>query len=133
MSSVRVGCFINGCCGAWTFWHNGVPIVLPVQLFEVLCDLLILELCYKLSENQKYIGYSFPVSLFLYGVCRFLLEFLRKNPKTVLFLTNAQIFSLIAIVSGIVMIKILKSKTMHKHHKSNKRGKHYERKKLQIN
>lgn len=97
LAATRTGCFCNGCCGAVKFWHGVMPVILPVQLFEVVCDLLILEGCYAVERRYPEKGRMYPAFLLLYGTCRFLLEFLRDTPKDWLGLSHGQVFSLIAI------------------------------------
>lgn len=106
LSSVRMGCFFNGCCGANIIWKNNIPIILPVQLFEVICDLVILDICLKIEKKKMEKGYLFPIFMISYGICRFLLEFLRKTPKETLFMSHGQIFSIISIVLACFWIYI---------------------------
>ena len=109
LSCVRIGCFFNGCCGAYTVWNETTPIILPVQLMEVVCDLVILEVCLAIEKKYPYKGYMYPVFMFLYGICRFLLEFLRETPKDTFNLSHGQIFSLIAVALSIVLLAITKN------------------------
>jgi phosphatidylglycerol:prolipoprotein diacylglycerol transferase len=44
--------------------------------------------------------------LVLSGVARFLIEFLRRNPKVLWHLSNAQLASLLSVVAGLVLILI---------------------------
>ena len=48
-------------------------------------------------------GYVFAVYLILTGVARFLVEFIRINPRSFLGLTNAQTASLLSILAGVVL------------------------------
>ena len=108
LACVRTGCFFNGCCGAITIWNETTPIILPVQLIEVVSDLLILELCFWIEKKYTFKGYMYPAFMLLYGVCRFLLEFLRDTPKDIAFLSHGQVFSLIGIVLSLIMFAICK-------------------------
>ena len=105
LCAIRTGCFLQGCCEGITLWKNAMPIVLPAQLIEVFLDLLILDFCIKLRDSKGRDGRMFPWFMMLYGVARFLLEFIRSNPKTLLCFTNAQIFSVICFVSGLLLLK----------------------------
>ncbi len=108
LACTRMGCFFNGCCGAPIIWKGFRPIILPVQLMEVTCDLLILELCFWVEKKYPFKGLMYPIFMLTYGICRFLLEFLRDTPKDILNLSHGQIFSLIAIALSIVLITIYK-------------------------
>ena len=108
LACTRMGCFFNGCCGAPIIWKGLRPIILPVQLMEVVCDLLILELCFWIEKKYQFKGFMYPVFMFTYGICRFLLEFLRDTPKDIVHLSHGQVFSLIAIVASIVLFMIIR-------------------------
>lgn len=105
LACVRTGCFFQGCCGGITLWlSNNTPLVLPVQLFEVVLDLLLLELCFYLERTHFRQGLQYPVFLMGYGLIRFLLEFLRNTPKD-WFFSNGQIFALISILLGVLLYR----------------------------
>jgi len=93
----RLGCFAAGCCyGKATdhFWgvtfnnpiaHElvGTPLghaLEPTQLFESAVELCIFFLLTWMFNRKKFDGQIFGAYLFLYGIARFLLEFLRDDP-----------------------------------------------------
>ena len=93
----RVGCFAAGCCyGKPTthFWgvtfHNplalqiaGTPLNIPLeptQLFEAVVELANFIFLMWLLKRRKLDGQVFGAFLFIYGVARFFLEFLRGDP-----------------------------------------------------
>lgn len=113
----RLGCYQSGCCGARLMFFNGSPIRLPVQLFEVICDLLILSLCLWMDRPRKASNSRgrniFPTMLVLYGFTRFFIEFLRNNNYFILKITGAQFHSIFFFTVGVVWLlydKIKKSK-----------------------
>ncbi len=108
LASTRTGCFFNGCCGAVKMWRGTTPIILPVQLMEVVCDLLILELCLYIERKKPQKGYMYPAFMFLYGICRFVLEFLRDTPKDIMKMSHGQIFSIVAVILSLLMYLIVK-------------------------
>jgi len=90
----RVGCFAAGCCyGKPTehFWgvtfKNLLPIPLvdalvprePTQLFESAAELGIFFLLSWMFKRKKFDGQIFGAYLFLYGIARFFIEFLRGD------------------------------------------------------
>ena len=95
----RVGCFLVGCCyGArcdlpWavTFTSeraheiSGVPLHVPLhptQLYELVAELLIFGLLLLLHLRFRvFRGATFLAYVVLYGIARFLLEFLRDDPR----------------------------------------------------
>ena len=124
----RIGCFMQGCCFGKPA-PNGFPLavtfpkgalaaarypsvltdgsmpVYPVQLFEsagniLMCGVLLLLLC-----KRKYAGMVGGVYLILYGVMRFLLEFMRgDHTDSILGLTPSQFIAVaVAIPGGIIV------------------------------
>lgn len=92
----RVGCFAAGCCyGKPTthFWgvtftnplakdYVGTPLGValePTQLFESAAELIIFATLTWMFARKKFDGQIFGAYLFLYGIARFLIEFLRDD------------------------------------------------------
>ena len=114
----RMGCFTDGCCGADLIHIGGKPLYLPVQLFEMTLDLVLLAVLFYFEENKLtwhkltgkkdkpnlYNGSLFFLMLVCYGVYRFILEWPRSNPVMFLGMTFGQIYSLIAIVIGLAVL-----------------------------
>jgi phosphatidylglycerol:prolipoprotein diacylglycerol transferase len=93
----RVGCFAAGCCyGKPThhFWGVtftnplaqqlvGTPLneaLEPTQLIESAAELSIFFLLTWMLKRKKFDGQVFGAYLFLYGIARFAIEFLRGDP-----------------------------------------------------
>lgn len=93
----RVGCFAAGCCyGKETthFWGVtftnplaaqlvGTPLghaLEPTQLFESAAELGIFFILTWMFKRKKFDGQVFGAYLFLYGIARFFIEFLRGDP-----------------------------------------------------
>ena len=93
----RVGCFAAGCCyGKEThhFWgvtftnpvanaNAGTPLNIPLeptQLIESAAELVICGILTWMFARKKFDGQVFGAYLFLYGIARFLVEFLRDDP-----------------------------------------------------
>jgi phosphatidylglycerol:prolipoprotein diacylglycerol transferase len=93
----RLGCFAAGCCyGKATdhFWgvtfknplaHElvGTPLgqaLEPTQLFESAAELGIFFILTWMFKRKKFDGQIFGAYLFLYGIARFFIEFLRDDP-----------------------------------------------------
>lgn len=93
----RLGCFAAGCCyGKETthFWGVtftnplaaqlvGTPLghaLEPTQLFESAAELCIFILLTWMFARKKFDGQVFGAYLFLYGIARFFIEFLRGDP-----------------------------------------------------
>jgi phosphatidylglycerol:prolipoprotein diacylglycerol transferase len=107
LGTIRIGCFLNGCCGG-TMCHIGTRnFTWPTQLLEAVCDfgilawLLIIE---SRPNNRR--GLLYPRFLISYGVVRFIIEFMRDTPKDWLGLSHGQWFSIVAVIAGIGWIVI---------------------------
>ena len=115
----RIGCFLVGCCHgmeqgtlgiAYTNaigGNNGVP-YLPVQLYEAFGELVIfIVLCFNQRRVKKYYQ---PLGIYMtvYGVMRFVLEFLRGDAVRGIFgfLSTSQWISLITVPIGIYCLVV---------------------------
>jgi phosphatidylglycerol---prolipoprotein diacylglyceryl transferase len=123
----RQGCFAAGCCWGkpttlpWgvrfsELGHEitGVPInahLHPTQLYESFSMLLVFFLLLWLHKNRRFEGQVILVYAVLYSVIRFLIEFVRDDPRgdilgltTLTGLSTSQIISLIVGVSALVLL-----------------------------
>ncbi len=117
----RVGCFAAGCCyGKPThhFWgvtftnplayaRVGTPLGIPLeptQLFESAVELANFFVLLWLFKRKKFEGQVFGAYLFLYGVARFFLEFIRDDPgRGSVFggiMTGTQLISICLVITG---------------------------------
>jgi phosphatidylglycerol:prolipoprotein diacylglycerol transferase len=114
----RLGCLLagDGCYGIPTklpwgmsFPHGIEPTppgvrVHPTPLYELVAGLLIGGYLWLRGGKQRPAGAIVGEYLLLTGAARFLVEFLRRNPKILWDLSNAQLASLGSIAAGIVLI-----------------------------
>lgn len=117
----RVGCFAAGCCyGKPTthFWgvtfknplanfYSQTPLGIPLQptqLFESAVELANFLILMWMLRRKKFDGQIFGAYVFLYGVARFFLEFLRDDPgRGEVFgglMTGTQLISIGLVVLG---------------------------------
>jgi phosphatidylglycerol:prolipoprotein diacylglycerol transferase len=115
----RIGCLVSGDgdygvpthlpCGM-SFPNGLVPTtqrVHPTPIYELLGALLIAAYLWRRGANS---GGTLPLGqltgeyLVLSGVARFLVEFIRINPRIYWGMSNAQVASLGSIVAGILLI-----------------------------
>ena len=115
----RIGCFLNGCCYGdqcdypWAVkfqWDDGVVRAShPAQLYSVFAAVVMYLLLLPLERGRKFRGQIMFAFLTLYGIYRFLVEFVRvgaTGSKTAFAgLTQAQIASLLisAVCAGIYL------------------------------
>ncbi len=123
----RLGCFAAGCCygkptthfwgvtftnplaRAWVGTPLNVPLE-PTQLFESAVELVNFFILYWLIRHKKFEGQVIGAYLFLYGVARFFLEFIRDDPdRGSVFggaMTGTQLISIcLVIVGGILWVR----------------------------
>jgi phosphatidylglycerol---prolipoprotein diacylglyceryl transferase len=117
----RLGCFAAGCCygkptshfwgvtfksplaQAWVGTPLGVPLE-PTQLFESAVELVNFFILMWLLKRKKFDGQVFGAYLFLYGVARYFLEFIRDDPgRGSVFggiMTGTQLISIGLVLTG---------------------------------
>jgi phosphatidylglycerol---prolipoprotein diacylglyceryl transferase len=123
----RQGCFAAGCCwgkptalpwgvefGELAHRITGVPVGIhlhPTQLYESAACVVIFLLLLRLHRRKRFDGEVIAAYAVLYGLTRFLIEFVRDDPRgdiagltTLTGLSTSQLISLIVIVGGLVFL-----------------------------
>ncbi|MGO9436510.1 MAG: prolipoprotein diacylglyceryl transferase [Terracidiphilus sp.] len=112
----RIGCFLSGdgCYGIPTnlpwgmSFPNGLEPTLvrvhPTPLYELAAGLLIGWWLWVRGGKARPAGRILGEYLVLTGIARFLVEFIRRNPKVLLGLSNAQLASAGSIIVGFGLI-----------------------------
>ncbi|MEA3420865.1 MAG: prolipoprotein diacylglyceryl transferase family protein, partial [Acidobacteriota bacterium] len=133
----RIGCFCAGCCFGrectmpWgvtfhsEYSHNltGIPIetaLHPTQLYESVLNFLNSLILFIILKKKKFDGQVFSFYIINYSIIRFFVEFYRgdhpdntyliKNPSPYMSLSFPQLFCIVGLITGLVMIFILKKK-----------------------
>lgn len=97
---MRMGCFLNGCCGGWEMTLGSLRFLWPAQAIESLGDFLILGFLLWQEEANAHQGRRYAVFMAYYGILRFFVEFCRDTPKDWLGLSHGQWFALLAVLLG---------------------------------
>lgn len=119
----RIGCFAAGCCyGKETtspigvvfknspFAPNGVRLI-PTQLISSLGNFLIALVLFYFSRKTNKNGQVAGLYMILYSVGRFMVEFLRDDPRgNVLFFSTSQFICIFVFIIGILVYNIDKLK-----------------------
>jgi phosphatidylglycerol:prolipoprotein diacylglycerol transferase len=112
----RIGCFLSGdgCYGIETnlpwgmsFPHGEVPTfarVHPTPLYEFAAGLVIGWWLWRRGAKSRPTGAILGEYLMLSGLARFLVEFIRRNPKILWGLSNAQLASIGSALVGVGLI-----------------------------
>jgi phosphatidylglycerol:prolipoprotein diacylglycerol transferase len=94
---------------------NGVvPDTIPVHpapIYEFIMAVLLFTILWKLRKREYSDGKLFMIYLLLSGAARFLVEFIRVNPRILMGLSEAQLIALIMIVIGIFGISAFSKKS----------------------
>jgi phosphatidylglycerol:prolipoprotein diacylglycerol transferase len=85
-------------------------LVQPTPVYELLFSLVLFWLLWRLGRKALPVGWMTGVYLALSGVGRFLVEFVRINPKLYLGMSNAQVAALGTIVVGVLLIAVAQAK-----------------------
>lgn len=120
----RVANFINGelygkiTMVPWAVKFQGVEgFRHPVQLYEALKNFFIFGFLFFLENKTLPSGFLFWLFMAMYGGMRFVLEFYKQVQAAVFGLSLGQIFSIVMLVTGVVML--LKMKSLNNKKKAN--------------
>ena len=92
----KIGCYYNGCC-------NGV-ISVPTQIIESIFQFLMAIFVYIFYKKTQRTDLLFPIYLLVYLIMRFIIEFVRIEPRIIWGLTIYQILSVIFIPIVIIIL-----------------------------
>jgi phosphatidylglycerol:prolipoprotein diacylglycerol transferase len=73
----------------------------PTPVYEFLVAIIIFVILWKLRKNDWSTGRLFSIYLILSGLARFLVEFIRLNPRLLIGLSEAQLISIVLILTGL--------------------------------
>lgn len=127
----RIGCLLNGCCfgdpsslpWAITFPHGSVPFevlahrgfvdpaaaatmpIHPTQIYSSINGFILALLTSTYFYRRRHVGDVFALSLIIYPITRFTIEFLRNDELAQLGtgLTISQIYSLVMCAAGVIL------------------------------
>lgn len=79
-------------------------LVQPTPVYELLLATLIFGILWRLGTRSKPVGWLTGLYLILMGLARFLVEFVRINPRIYWGLSNAQVAALASAVAGAALM-----------------------------
>ncbi len=83
--------------------------VQPTPVYELIFAMVVFWALWKLGERARPLGWLTGLYLVLSGTGRFLVEFVRINPKLYLGMSNAQVAALGSVVVGLVVMVLAAS------------------------
>jgi phosphatidylglycerol:prolipoprotein diacylglycerol transferase len=89
-------------------------LVQPTPIYELLFSLAVFWVLWQLGKRARPVGWMTGVYLVLSGVGRFLVEFVRINPKIYFHQTmsNAQVAAAASAIVGLVVIALAQAKSV---------------------
>lgn len=78
----------------------------PTPLYECIVGLILAWWLWRRGSKPRSTGELVGYYLLFSGIARFLVEFIRRNPKILLGLSNAQLASLGSAAAGLLLIVI---------------------------
>jgi phosphatidylglycerol---prolipoprotein diacylglyceryl transferase len=115
----RLGCFFAGCCygmhyegpASQVFGHPLAPATLelqplfPAQIISAVFLFLLTYVLWRIGGRNGKPGHVLLAYAFLYGMGRFVIEFVRNDPRFFLWgLSDGQLYSLFLIAFGLGML-----------------------------
>jgi phosphatidylglycerol---prolipoprotein diacylglyceryl transferase len=120
----RLGCFAAGCCygkptslpwgvtftnplaAEWVGTPLGVPLH-PTQIYEFIVEMANFAFLWWLLKRKRFDGQVMGAYLFIYGIARFFLEFLRADPERGSafngLMSLTQLISILMVIAGGVL------------------------------
>ena len=124
MAIGRIGCFMTGCCAGiqvdrfWGIDFGDGVYRLPTQLFEMVFCLALAGYLWYLKKHKTLLpGKLFKKLIVYYLSFRFLLEFVRNNPRVLWIFTSYQIACILIIAFVLYMDKRKRLKAKEQHGK----------------
>lgn len=115
----RIGCFLAGCCyGRATTSPLGVIFknspyapnnikIHPTQLYSSLGDFVIAAILLYYARKDRKDGQVAGLYMILYSIGRFLVEFLRDDPRGNIFLlSTSQFICIFVLIGGIIVFRL---------------------------
>ena len=106
LALMKVNCLVSGCCGGRILFlrGGGTPVRFPSQIVEGAVALLLMLVLLRLLRGGKYEGRIYPCFMVIYGIVRYILNFLRDTEPVVWILPSGNIWSLLSIVIGVLWL-----------------------------
>lgn len=118
LALMKFSCLKDGCCGGRVLCTTaeGIEVVFPSQIVELCNAFLVFLVLMILAWNWKNRGKIFPWYMIIYGATRFVLNWFRAETEAYAFgLPAGNLWSLVAIVTGIMWLRYINKKDQASH------------------
>jgi phosphatidylglycerol:prolipoprotein diacylglycerol transferase len=113
----RIGCFMNGCCFGkacdlpWAVRFPEIPYAVhPTQLYEAFYDILLFAFLIARRKRIRFEGEISLLYLLLYGIGRYLIEFVREPGWMWMGLTSNQWLSIAIMIAAFIVFQFRRRK-----------------------
>jgi phosphatidylglycerol:prolipoprotein diacylglycerol transferase len=106
----RIGCLLNGCCYGnvcslpWGITYPGIGPVHPTQVYEIIYNLIVFGVLWKLMSKVRPDGTLFLMYLALYSAWRIGIDFLRPGNPFIFGLHQAQVIGIIVMAITVPLL-----------------------------
>ena len=106
----RIGCLLNGCCHGtvcslpWAIEYAGTGLVHPTQVYEIIYNLIIFGILWRLMSKVRPDGTLFLIYLALYSAYRVGIDFLRDVNPFFFDMGQAQVIAIIVLAITIPVL-----------------------------
>lgn len=115
LTIMKIQCQISGCCGGREVCFMGKEFIFPSQIAEMINALIIFVILIFLAHRKNNIGKIYPLFMVVYGISRFVLNIFREVWITTdMVLPFGNIWSLLAIMVGIIWLIVIKKQNCRK-------------------
>ena len=111
---IRIGCFMEGCCGGCVVYVGDTYFQWPTQIMECIGDFIIAGWLLRVEAKEKWQGALCPLFMLSYSIMRFFLEFLRYVPDKWFGLGHGQCFAIVSIAISVFWLAKHRKKTHRK-------------------
>lgn len=110
LAFLRMNCVLNGCCGGRQVMIGTWSFIPPVQIIEVVFDLLLFAALMGADKwaKKRENGILYPLFGLSYGIFRFLIEYWRATPKKLLWgVSIGQCWSILAVLLSVAALILI--------------------------
>lgn len=116
LAIMKIGCIRSGCCGGRILYitENKEVVRFPSQWVELIAGMVLAGVILLVVRKGTWKGRIYPLSMLLYGIVRFTLNWFRKTTPFIWLLPAGNFWSLIAIAAGLIWLWYLKKHPQRK-------------------